>query len=338
MIKEIIETLVQGHHLNLEESKQIINMIMEGELTQAQIGSILTALRMKGETATEIAGAALAMREKAVKINVQGDLIDTCGTGGDKRSTFNISTIAALVVAGCGVKVAKHGNKSVSSKCGSADLLESLGVNINVEVEVVEECINKIGFGFLYAPLFHKAMLHVVGPRKELGIRTIFNILGPLTNPAGAKYHILGTYEPNLTETIALALKNLNSKRAFVVHGEDGLDEITLTARTKISELAEEEVKTYYVSPENYGFKRCQLSDLRGGTIEDNANIALNILHDKDDPLKNIVFLNCAFALLCVNKVKTVEEGINLAREAIEKKKALEVLEKLKHFTQQREL
>ncbi|MDI6785496.1 MAG: anthranilate phosphoribosyltransferase [bacterium] len=337
MIKEIIETLVNGNNLDIEESKQVMNMIMDGELTSAQIASILTAFRIKGETATEIAGAALVMREKSTKINIEGDLIDTCGTGGDKSNTFNISTVSALVVAGCGVKVAKHGNKSVSSKCGSADLLESLGVNINVEPNVVEDCINQIGFGFLYAPLLHGAMKHAAGPRREIGIRTIFNILGPLTNPAEAKYQILGTYGPNLTETMALALKNLGSKRAFIVHGEDGLDEITLTTRTKISELKDNEVKTYYISPENYGLKRCQINDLKGGSIEDNANIALDILYGKDSHLKNIVLLNSAFALLCINKVDTVEEGINLADEVIEKKKALEVLEKLKQFTQRKE-
>lgn len=337
MIKEIIETLVNGNNLDIGESKQVMSMIMNGELTSAQIASILTAFRMKGETATEIAGAALVMREKATKINTDGNLIDTCGTGGDKSNTFNISTVSALVVSGCGVKVAKHGNKSVSSKCGSADLLESLGVNINVKPAVVEKCINKIGFGFLYAPLLHGAMKYALGPRKEIGIRTIFNILGPLTNPAGAKYQILGTYGPNLTETMALALKNLGSRRAFVVHGEDGLDEITLTTRTKISELAEGEVKTYYVTPENYGLKKCQLSDLRGGSIEDNANIALDVLYGKESPLKDIVLLNSAFALLCIGKVTTVEEGISLADEAIEKKKALEVLEKLKQFTQGKE-
>jgi anthranilate phosphoribosyltransferase len=334
MIKEIIETLVNGQNLDIEESKNIMNMIMDGQLTSAQIASILTAFRIKGETATEIAGAALVMREKAIKIEVEGDLIDTCGTGGDKKNTFNISTVSALVVAGAGVKVAKHGNKSVSSKCGSADLLESLGVNINCKPKVVEECINKIGFGFLYAPMFHQAMKYAIGPRKEIGIRTIFNILGPLTNPAQAKYQILGTYNPNLTETMALALKNLGSKRAFIVHGEDGLDEITLTSRTKISELYEGEVKTYYISPENYGFKRCQISDLRGGTVEDNANIALDILYGKNGPLKDIVLLNSAFALLCINKVKTVEEGIKLANRSIEERKALEVLERLKKFTQ----
>lgn len=337
MIKEIIETLVNGNNLDIEESKQVMNMIMNGELTSAQIASILTALRIKGETATEIAGAALVMREKATKINIEGDLIDTCGTGGDKSNTFNISTVSALVVAGCGVKVAKHGNKSVSSRCGSADLLESLGVNINVEPAVVKECIDRIGFGFLYAPLFHEAMKYAIGPRKEIGIRTIFNILGPLTNPAGAKYQIVGTYSPNLTETVALALKNLGSKRAFIVHGEDGLDEVTLTTRTKISELVEGEVKTYYIAPENYGLKRCQPNDLRGGSIEDNANIALDVLYGKESPFKDIVLLNSAFALLCISKVDTAEEGISLADEAIEKKKALEVLEKLKQFTQGKE-
>ena len=258
MIKEAIGKILEGYDLTREEMIFCMNEIMTGEATQAQIGSFITALRFKGETVEEITGAAIVMREKAVKIDISSDLldldrddinidretiIDTCGTGGSGTNTFNISTTVAFVVSGAGLKVAKHGNRGVSSVCGSADVIKALGVNIDIQPEKVKECIEKIGIGFLYAPLFHNAMKFAIGPRREIGIRTIFNILGPLTNPANATCQVLGVYDEELTDKLANVLNNLGVKRAFVVHGLDTLDEITITGETKISELKNNKIK-----------------------------------------------------------------------------------------------
>ncbi len=255
MIKEAISKVVDGENLTEEEAIATMNEIMSGEATPAQIASFITALRLKGETIEEITGCARVMREKATRISTNHPLVvDTCGTGGDGAHTFNISTTAAFVVAGAGVPVAKHGNRSVSSSCGSADVLKALGVNIEVEPDVVSNCINEIGIGFLFAPLLHGAMKYAIGPRREIGIRTIFNILGPLTNPASAQAQVLGVYDGSLTEPLAQVLNNLGSTRVFVVHGEDGLDEITTTTNTRISELADGVVRTYTLSPTEFGF------------------------------------------------------------------------------------
>jgi anthranilate phosphoribosyltransferase len=334
MIREAIKKVVEGDNLSCEEMAETMNEIMSGRATDAQIASFITALRLKGETIEEITGAAKVMREKATKINTRRKVVDTCGTGGDGASTFNISTISAFVVAGAGIAVAKHGNRSVSSKCGSADLLKALGINIEIPPQRVEEAIENIGFGFLFAPLLHGAMKFAIGPRQQIGIRTIFNILGPLTNPAGADCQLLGVYDPNLTEPLAETLKNLGSKRAFLVHGEDGLDEITITGKTRISELKERNVSTYYISPEEFGLDLGKPEEIKGSDPTQNAKLTLEILDGrKRGPARDIVLLNSAYALLAADAVETPEQGIKKAEESIDSKAALNVVERLREFT-----
>lgn len=334
MIKEAIAKVVERKNLTEDEMVSVMREIMEGEATPAQIASVITALRMKGETVDEITGAARVMREKALKIKTKASVIvDTCGTGGDESFTFNISTAAAFVTAGVGLTVAKHGNRSVSSKSGSADVLKSLGVNIEAEVERVEECLDAIGIGFLFAPMMHGAMKYAAPVRREIGIRTIFNILGPLTNPAGAQFQVLGVYRSDLTEVLANVLKNLGSTRAFVVSGNDGLDEITLTTETKVSELRDGEVKTYFIKPEYFGMKSCKLFELHGGDPDDNAGIIHEILKGDKGPKRDVVVLNAAAAIAASGKTKDITEGIKLAEEAIDSGKALEKLERLIEIT-----
>jgi anthranilate phosphoribosyltransferase len=334
MIREAISKVIEQKDLIEESARGVMNEIMSGEATPAQIASFLTALRLKGETVEEITGFAKVMREKVTRVKVEEEVIvDTCGTGGDGTHTFNISTIAAFVVAGAGLIVAKHGNRSVSSKCGSADLLEALGVKIDADVKKVERCFKEIGMGFLFAPLLHGAMKYAIGPRREIGIRTVFNILGPLTNPAGAKAQVLGVYAPELTETLAGVLRNLGSKHAFLVHGLDGLDEITLTGRTKVSELKEGEITNYFISPEDFGMKTCEIEDLKGGTVEENVGIALDILKGEKGPKRDIVLLNAACAIVAGGKAKDLAEGIKKAAESIDSGKAREKLELLKKYT-----
>ena len=309
---------------------------MTGQATQAQIGSFITALRMKGETVEEITGAAMVMREKAVKIgsyNKIVDLVDTCGTGGSGTNTFNISTTTAFVVSGAGLKIAKHGNKSASSQCGSADVIKELGVNIDIPPDKVKECIDKIGIGFLYAPLFHGAMKYAIGPRREIGIRTIFNILGPLTNPANANCQVLGVYREELTEVLANVLKNLGTKRAFVVHGLDTLDEITITGKTKISELKDKSVKTFYITPEDFGIKSAQLKDIKGGDSKENAAIVREVLEGKKGPRQDVVLLNSSAALVAGGLARDFKEGIRIAKESISSGKAMDKLKRLVEFT-----
>lgn len=334
MVKEAIAKVVEKKDLTEDEMASVMREIMEGEATPAQIASIITALRMKGETVDEITGAARVMREKALKVKTTASVIvDTCGTGGDESFTFNISTAAAFVAAGAGLTVAKHGNRSVSSKSGSADVLKSLGVNIEAEVERVEECLDNIGIGFLFAPMMHGAMKHAAPVRREIGIRTIFNILGPLTNPAGAKYQVLGVYRSELTEVLANVLKNLGSTRAFVVSGNDGLDEITLTSETKVSELKDGKVNTYSIKPEEFGITRCKLFELQGGDPDDNARIIREILKGDKGAKRDVVVLNAAAAIAASGKAKDIKDGIKLAEEAIDSGKALGKLEKLIEIT-----
>lgn len=335
MIKEIIKKLTEKQNLDEKEVEYLFNNVMEGNLTDAQIGAVLIALKMKGETVSEISTASKIMREKAIKINVKdkSNLIDTCGTGGDKVDTFNVSTISAFVVAGCGVKVAKHGNRSVSSKCGSADLMEALGVKIERSPEEVEKQIDEIGLGFIFAPVFHPAMKNVIRQRREIGVRTIFNILGPLSNPTEADYQLIGVYDKNLVEPIANVLKNLGLKKAFVVHGLEGLDEVSITSETLVGELDNGKVKTYTVKPEDFGLKKAYLKDIEGGDINENKEIALKIIKGEDfSPKTDFVALNVAFALKAVNKVSNIKEGIELAKESIYTKKGFEILEKLRNF------
>lgn len=331
MIKEAISKIVKGTDLTEAEMVSVMNEVMSGGASPGQIGSFVTALRMKGETVEEITGAARVMREKATRIEAPaGDLVDTCGTGGDEAMTFNISTASAFVAAGCAITVAKHGNRSVSSRSGSADVLKALGVNIEAEVSRVEECLREAGIGFLFAPLLHGAMKYAAPVRREIGIRTIFNILGPLTNPAGAKRQVMGVYEADLTDILAKVLFNLGSVHAFVVHGEDGLDEITLTAETRVTELKDGSVRTYHIKPEDYGFERCAPEDLKGGDPELNAGIILDILKGKKGPQRDVVILNSAAAIAASGKSGSLEEGIAMARGSIDSGEALGRLEALK--------
>ncbi len=344
MIKEAITKLINGKNLTESEAETTMDEIMSGRCTDAQIGGFLVALRMKGETISEIAACARVMRKKATRINVHSEkrnnigkidnevILDTCGTGGTGLNTFNISTITAFVVAGAGVKVAKHGNKAASSTCGSADVLGELGVDLNMEPDKVAECINEIGIGFLFAPLLHSAMKYAVRPRKELGIRTIFNVLGPLTNPAGATAQILGVYNSALTEKMANVLKKLGAKKAFVVHGEDSLDEITITGKTTISELSDGQIRTYEIEPADFGFERAALEEIRGGDAQINAEIVLSLLNGESGTRRNIVIMNAAYALIAANKADNIQSAMKLAEESIDSGKAMQKLEMLRKF------
>jgi anthranilate phosphoribosyltransferase len=330
MIKEAISLLVQGKDLSEGEMISSMRDIMEGQATDVQIASFLTALRIKGETVDEITGAVKVMREKATKIKAPENTVDTCGTGGDMAHTFNISTTSALIVAACGVPVAKHGNRSVSSRSGSADVLEALGVKIDLEPRKVESCLVSTGFGFMFAPLFHPAMKYAVGPRRELGIRTVFNILGPLTNPAGAERQVLGVFNASLTETMARVLANLGVKHAFIVHGEDGLDEITNTDRTKVSELKNGKVDTYFLTPEDFGLPTAKKSDIAGGTAQDNAAITMEILKGRKGPMRDIVLMNSAAALVAGDRADNFLAAAGIAAGAIDSGAALKKLEEIK--------
>lgn len=330
-IKKILNKVVDNVDLSTKEMEEVFNDIMEGEATQAQIGSFITALRMKGETILEITGAAKIMRKFATKIRLSSkdNVIDTCGTGGDNSHTFNISTAAAIVVAACGVPVAKHGNRSVSSACGSADVLSKLGVNIEIPPEKVEECIEKTNIGFLFAPMLHGAMQYAIGPRRELGIRTIFNILGPLTNPAGAKRQLLGVFDKKWVKPLAATLKNLGSDKVMIVHGFDGLDEITITGKTYVCELSKGELKEYEIDPRDYGLSCAVAEDLKGGGIEDNAKIIQDIFDGQSGAKRDVVLLNSAAALYVADKADGIKEGIEIAAEAIDKGFAKNKLEEL---------
>lgn len=333
-IREAIEKLVNRVNLSEADTVDVMNQIMTGEATPLQVASFLTALRMKGETVEEITGAARVMREKAHRVNVGGKtVLDTCGTGGDQKGTFNISTTAAFVVAGAGVDVAKHGNRSVSSLSGSADVLGALGVKVDAPKERVEQCIAKIGIGFLFAPLLHEAMKYAVGPRRDIGIRTIFNILGPLTNPAMASYQLIGIYSGELVATIANVLKNLGSVRAMVVHGLEGLDEISLCGPTKVAELRDGQVKEYVLEPEQVGLKRCKLEDLHGGSAGQSALIVKAVLAGEKGPARDVVLLNSGAALYVSGKATSVQDGIALAAASIDSGKARQKLEQLVELT-----
>lgn len=333
MIKEALAALAEGRDLSLDEMTEVMNRIMEGEATPSQIGAFLMGLRIKGETVEEITGAAQVMRDKARKIKAPGPCLDTCGTGGDHSLTFNISTGAALVAAGAGVIVAKHGNRAASSACGSADVLAALGVNIEVEPEVVEACLDQAGIGFLFAPLLHAAMKHAIGPRREMAMRTIFNVLGPLTNPAGAKRQLLGVFSPDLTETLAQVLMNLGSEAALVVHGSDGLDEITLTGPTRVSELKNGKVTTFELTPQTVGIKTCAKNDLIGGDPKDNARILREVLDNKPGPPRDIVAMNAGAAIYAAGKAENIADGVKLAVEVIAQGGARAKLDELIRIT-----
>lgn len=334
MIKEAISLLVSGQSLSMEQAAQVMEEIMQGEATPAQFGAFVTALRLKGETVEEIVGLAKTMRAKAIPVTITEPVVDTCGTGGDGSHTFNISTAAAFVVAGAGLKVAKHGNRAMSSQCGSADVLEALGVKIELEADQVLRCLQAVGMGFMFAPSFHPAMKHAAAPRRELGIRTVFNILGPLTNPAGARSQVLGVADGSLAEKLVLVLQGLGCHHALVVHGEDGLDEITVTDSTRIYELKDGYVKNYAISPEDFGLPRASLDSLRGGTTEENATLLRAILAGGRGHHRDVVLMNAAAALLAGDRVATIQQGLALAGEVIDDGSALAKLEQLTEFSQ----
>lgn len=329
-IQEAIAKVIEGADLSRGEMTDAMNQIMSGEATDAQIGAFLIALRVKGECVDEIAGAASVMREKATPIATKHDVIvDTCGTGGDHSGTFNISTTAAFVAAGAGLCVAKHGNRAATSQSGSADVLSALGVNIEASPETVSRCLDDVGIGFLFAISLHGAMKYAIGPRREIGARTIFNALGPLSNPAGAKRQVVGVYSAALTETLAGVLGTLGSERAFVVHGSDGLDEMTLTGPTRVSELKKGSVSTYNVSPGDFGLAQASADVLKGGDADYNAEITRSILNGEEGPRRDIVLLNAAAAIVAGGKAGDLNEGVQVAAEVIDSGKALEKLEGL---------
>jgi anthranilate phosphoribosyltransferase len=333
-IRDAIDKLVNRINLSEREMIDAMNQIMTGEATPLQVASFLTALRMKGETVDEVTGAARVMREKAHRVQVGSKMvIDTCGTGGDQKGTFNISTTAAFVVAGAGVNVAKHGNRSVSSQSGSADVLGALGVKVDAPKERVEECIAKIGIGFLFAPLLHEAMKYAVQPRRDIGIRTVFNLLGPLTNPAMATHQLIGLYSGDLVGMIAHVLKNLGSVCAMVVHGMEGLDEISLCGPTKVAELRGGQVKEYIVEPEQFGLKRCRMEELHGGNAEQSAAIVRGVLRGDKGPARDVVLLNGGAALYVGGSAATIQDGMRLAAESIDSGKASEKLARLVEMT-----
>lgn len=334
MIKEAITKIIEKINLTQAEIEAVMEEIMTGEALPSQIASFLTALRMKGETIDEITGCALVMRKHATQIKTTKDaLLDTCGTGGDKKDTFNISTISAFIAAGAGLAVAKHGNRSVSSICGSADLLEALGVKIEIGPAEIEKCIEKVGIGFLFAPLLHGAMKYATPVRREIGIRTIFNILGPLSNPARATHQLLGVYDEKLTEPLARVLGRLGLKHALVVHGKDGLDEVSTTSETYVSEFKDGVVRNYEIKPEDFGIKRARLEDLKGGNIALNVKIANEVLNGEIGSRRDVVLLNAAFAIYAGDKALDIKEGVRLACESIDTGKALKKLEELKKYT-----
>jgi len=349
MMREMIEKVVKGEDLLEDEMVRVMDEIMEGKATDAQIGAFITALRMKGETIAEITGAAKVMRAKATPIRVLNDavsmdrdeinvdqetIVDTCGTGGDGTNTFNVSTTTALVVAGGGLKVAKHGNRSVSSQCGSADVLEALGVNLDVTPEVVEASIRSIGIGFLYAPKLHGAMKYAIGPRREIGIRSIFNVLGPLTNPARANVQVLGVYKPELTSLLAEVLQRLGSTSALVVYGEGSFDEISIVGPTQVSELRDDRIRDYRIEPEDFGMSRANVSDIKGGDAQENAAIIREILDGRPGPRRDIVLLNAGATFYAAGKAPDIGEGIQMAAQSIDLGTAAQKLEQLIAQTQ----
>jgi anthranilate phosphoribosyltransferase len=345
IIMEAVRTLVDRRDLTRMEAAAAMDAIMSGAATSAQIAAFLTALRMKGETVEELIGFAQVMRQKAAKIRTRGEevaaltgtdremLIDTCGTGGDATGTFNVSTATAFVVAGAGLRVAKHGNRSVSSMCGSADVVETLGISLDLTPQQVGRCVDEVGIGFLYAPLLHAAMKHVMPARREMGIRTVFNMLGPLTNPASANAQVIGVYAAPLTEPLARVLAELGTVRAFVVHGADGLDEISNTGDSRVSEVREGMVQTFTVRPEDFGMPRASIEDLRGGDREQNAQIIRDILDGEPGPRRDIVLMNAAAALVAGGKGRDLKDGVTLAAHSLDTHAARAKLDDLIGFS-----
>ena len=329
MMDLYIKKVIEGKDLSTEEATEAMNMIMSGNATPAQIGSYLTALRMKGETIEEITGCAKGMREKCVQLKGEGDLMDIVGTGGDGTNTFNVSTVSSFVVAAAGVRVAKHGNRSVSSKCGSADVLEALGVKLDLTKEQNEQVLEKTGMCFMFAPVYHSAMKYVAAPRKELGIRTIFNILGPLANPAYANLQIMGVYADDLVEPMAKVLSNLGVKRAMVVHGVDGVDEVSICGTTKVCEVRDGKLKSFNIEPSKLGLSLAKPEDIKGGLADENKEIALSILKGEKGAKRDMVIINSAVAIYTALEKHLLEDCVRIAEEMIDSGKAMA---KLKEF------
>ena len=328
MIREAIARLIEREDLRAEEAEAVMQEIMLGEATPSQIGAFLIALRMKQETAEEILGCARAMRAHAKKVTTRrSPVVDTCGTGGDGLGTFNISTVVAFVIAGAGLAVAKHGNRSVSSRCGSADVLECLGATIDLGPDETSRCLDDIGIGFLYAPRLHPAMKHAATPRREMGARTVFNLLGPLTNPASASIQLLGVYDAGLTDTVAQVLSHMGTQCALVVHGADGLDELSVTGINKVTQLQGGGIDTYYLDPQDLGLPRADIASLRGGLPEDNAKTMRSLLQGEKGAKRDTVLLNAAAALFAADKAADFKEGLNVAAETIDSGRALAKLD-----------
>ncbi|MBN2417134.1 anthranilate phosphoribosyltransferase [bacterium] len=330
-VQSAIAKCIGGTHLSREEASRTAEDIMSGKATGAQIGSLLTALRIKGETIDEITGFTAAMRAQCVAVPCVSDsLVDTCGTGGDGKGTFNVSTVSAFVAAGAGCKVAKHGNRAISGKCGSADLLAELGIPLHLPPEAVAACIREAGIGFLFAPAYHSAMKYVLGPRREIGARTIFNVLGPLTNPAGVRRQVIGVYHPDLTPTLAHVLKALGSLHVLVVHGRDGTDEISLSGETLVAELKGGTVREYTIHPEQFGMRSASLASVRGGGSEENVRIALDVLGGEPGPARDIVLLNAGAVIYVSGRSESLAAGIDAAGASIDSGSALRSAECLR--------
>ncbi|MBI3954283.1 MAG: anthranilate phosphoribosyltransferase [Chloroflexi bacterium] len=333
-IREAIQKVVEGASLSQDEAAAVMGEMMEGQATPAQIGAFLVALRLKGETVEEIAGLARTMREKAHRVHISDAVVDTCGTGGDSAGTFNISTAAAFVVAGLGVKVAKHGNRAMSSGCGSADVLEALGVKISLGPEGVRRCLDEVGVGFMFAQAFHPAMRHVAGARREIGIRTVFNILGPLTNPAGAQHQVIGVADTALAPKMAAALQLLGARHVLLVHGQDGLDELSLSGPSAVWELRDGRVREYTVTPEDAGLTRAPRAALAGGSAQENAAILRGVLSGERGPRREVVLLNAAAALVAADRARDLREGAHLAAQSLDSGWARQKLEGLTKLSQ----
>ena len=334
MIREAIEKLIRGADLTQEEAAQVMEEIMTGEATPAQFGAFVIGLRLKGETVDEMTGLAAVMRDKSLKVDFSGPSVDTCGTGGDDLGTFNISTVAAFVVAGAGIAVAKHGNRAMTSKSGSADVLEKQGVKIDLGPEGVKRCMEEVGIGFMFAPRFHPAMKFAVQPRREIGVRTVFNILGPLTNPAGAEAQVLGVPTDSVGEKMVQVLQRLGSERAIVVHAEDGLDEISLNSNTSIWDLKDRSIKHYTIGPDDLGLAPASLQSLAGGSVEENADTMTEVLKGASGPRRDVVVANAAGGIVAGGKAADLREGVQVAQESIDSGRALEKLELLREVSQ----
>lgn len=334
MIREAIDLVVSGQSLTMDQARDVMNEIMTGESTPAQFGAMVTALRMKGETPDEIAGMAQVMRDHSLHVNVDGPLVDTCGTGGDASGTFNISTTAGFVVAGAGVKVAKHGNRAMSGSTGSADVLEALGVKIDLSPESVERCLNEVGFGFMFAQRYHPSMKFAGGPRREIGIRTVFNMLGPLTNPAGAGMQVIGVADATIGEKMAQVLVRLGSTHALVVHGKDGLDEMTLSESTQVWELRDGTVNSYTTTPEDAGVSSASRDAIKVNSVDESKGTLERVLQSDTGPARDIVLLNSAAALVAAEVAPSLKDGVAIAAESIDSGRAAEKLKAFVSLTQ----